>query len=292
MKYIVHKTSDYTVMSNTHFKEKEMTLRAKGLLSLMLSLPDDWDYSIAGLCTLSKDGKDSVMNALLELEEFGYLVRTQETNDKGQFIGFNYDVYEVPYPEKPYPEKPYPEKPYPEKPYPEKPYPEKPNTEKPNTEKPNTEKPNTEKPQQLNTNISNNNLINNINNKILNNKNIYAPVVEYLNEKAGTKYKPSNKVTQRHINARVAEGYTLDDFKTVIDKKVTEWKGTAMEQYLRPETLFGSKFENYLNATIQPRNGQKVTINGEEYIYNNGNYYIPNGTGIAVDPYADNDLPY
>ena len=76
MKYIVHKTSDYTVMSNTHFKEKEMTLRAKGLLSLMLSLPDDWDYSIAGLCTLSKDGKDSVMNALLELEEFGYLVRT------------------------------------------------------------------------------------------------------------------------------------------------------------------------------------------------------------------------
>ena len=267
MKYIVHKTSDYTVMSNTHFKEKEMTLRAKGLLSLMLSLPDDWDYSIAGLCTLSKDGKDSVMNALLELEEFGYLVRTQETNDKGQFIGFNYDVYEVPYPGKP-------------------------NTEKPNTGKPNTGKPNTEKPQQLNTNISNNNLINNINNKILNNKNIYAPVVEYLNEKAGTKYKPSNKVTQRHINARVAEGYTLDDFKTVIDKKVTEWKGTAMEQYLRPETLFGSKFENYLNATIQPRNGQKVTINGEEYIYNNGNYYVPNGTGIAVDPYADNDLPY
>ena len=125
-----------------------------------------------------------------------------------------------------------------------------------------------------------------------NNKNIYAPVVEYLNEKAGTKYKPSNKVTQRHINARVAEGYTLDDFKTVIDKKVTEWKGTTMEQYLRPETLFGSKFENYLNATIQPRNGQKVIINGEEYIYNNGNYYIPNGTGIAVDPYADNDLPY
>ena len=277
MKYIVHKTSDYTVMSNTHFKEKEMTLRAKGLLSLMLSLPDDWDYSIAGLCTLSKDGKDSVMNALLELEKFGYLVRTQETNDKGQFIGFNYDVYEVPYPEKPNTEKPYPEKPYPEKPYPEKPYPEKPNTEK---------------PQQLNTNISNNNLINNINNKILNNKNIYAPVVEYLNEKAGTKYKPSNKVTQRHINARVAEGYTLDDFKTVIDKKVTEWKGTAMEQYLRPETLFGSKFENYLNATIQPRNGQKVTINGEEYIYNNGNYYVPNGTGIAIDPYADNDLPY
>ena len=292
MKYIVHKTSDYTVMSNTHFKEKEMTLRAKGLLSLMLSLPDDWDYSIAGLCTLSKDGKDSVMNALLELEKFGYLVRTQETNDKGQFIGFNYDVYEVPYPGKPNTEKPNTEKPNTGKPNTEKPNTEKPNTEKPNTEKPNTGKPNTEKPQQLNTNISNNNLINNINNKILNNKNIYAPVVEYLNEKAGTKYKPSNKVTQRHINARVAEGYTLDDFKTVIDKKVTEWKGTAMEQYLRPETLFGSKFENYLNATIQLRNGQKVTINGEEYIYNNGNYYIPNGTGIAVDPYADNDLPY
>lgn len=83
-------------MSNRHFKEKKMSLKAKGLLSLMLSLPDDWDYSIAGLATLSKDGKDSVMSALSELEKFGYLTRQRLVNDKGQFAGVEYNIYENP----------------------------------------------------------------------------------------------------------------------------------------------------------------------------------------------------
>lgn len=102
----VHKTKDYTVMSNTHFREKKMSLKAKGLLSLMISLPDDWDYSIAGLTTLSKDGKDSVMSALNELEEFGYLKRTRITDDKGKFAGYDYDIFEQPQSENPYAENP------------------------------------------------------------------------------------------------------------------------------------------------------------------------------------------
>jgi hypothetical protein len=92
----VHKNANYTVMSNTHFKEKGMSLKAKGLLSLMLSLPDDWDYSIAGLATLSKDGKDSVMSALKELEAFGYLIRTRLTDERGRFAGYDYDIFEAP----------------------------------------------------------------------------------------------------------------------------------------------------------------------------------------------------
>jgi hypothetical protein len=90
----IHKTKNYTVMSDFHFREKNMTLKAKGLLSLMLSLPDDWNYSVAGLVTLSKDGKDSVIAALAELEHFGYLVRRQLYNDKGQFNGVEYCIYE------------------------------------------------------------------------------------------------------------------------------------------------------------------------------------------------------
>ena len=78
-----------------------MSLKAKGLISLMLSLPDDWDYSIAGLATLSKDGKDSIMSALGELEKFGYLTRTRLTDDKGRFAGVEYNIYEVPQPKKP-----------------------------------------------------------------------------------------------------------------------------------------------------------------------------------------------
>lgn len=97
----VHKTKNFTVMSNYHFKEKGLSLKAKGLLSLMLSLPDDWDYSVSGLTTLSKDGKDSVMSALGELEKFGYLTRVRLTNEKGQFAGIEYNIFEEPQKENP-----------------------------------------------------------------------------------------------------------------------------------------------------------------------------------------------
>lgn len=80
--------------------------------------------------------------------------------------------------------------------------------------------------------------------------NIISPIISYLNEKAGTKYKASSKKTQACIKARIAEGFSIDDFKTVIDKKCADWIGTDYEQYLRPETLFGTKFESYLNAKV------------------------------------------
>lgn len=95
------------------------------------------------------------------------------------------------------------------------------------------------------------------------NKDIYI-VVEYLNQKAGKKYKSTTKATQSHINARLSEGFTVDDFKTVIDKKVKEWKGTKMDAYLRPETLFGTKFEGYLNAgSVNNAGNQKPTKSDE-----------------------------
>ena len=83
-----------------------MSLKAKGLLSLMLSLPDTWNYSISGLVTLSKDGKDSVMSALAELEKFGYLSRERLVNSKGQFSGIEYNIYEQPQQKNPIEEKP------------------------------------------------------------------------------------------------------------------------------------------------------------------------------------------
>lgn len=101
----VNKTANYTVLSNYHFKEKKMSLKAKGLLSLMLSLPDTWNYSISGLVSLSKDGKDSVMSALGELEEFGYLTRVRTTDSKGKFTGVEYNIYEQPQEKKPVAEK-------------------------------------------------------------------------------------------------------------------------------------------------------------------------------------------
>lgn len=101
--------------------------------------------------------------------------------------------------------------------------------------------------------ISNNKeYINNNLNKELNN--IYKEAVDYLNEKAGTKYKSSSKNTTKHIKARLNDGYTLEDFKSVIDKKCSEWLNTDMEKYLCPDTLFGPKFEKYLNQKIIHKN--------------------------------------
>lgn len=90
-------------------------------------------------------------------------------------------------------------------------------------------------------------LTNNIDNKD-NNKDNIIYIVEYLNEKAKTNYKHSTSKTQTLIKARLKDGFSVDDFKSVIDKKCKEWIGTEWERYLRPETLFGNKFENYLNA--------------------------------------------
>ena len=76
---------------------------------------------------------------------------------------------------------------------------------------------------------------------------IYKNIIDYLNSICGTKYKYSTPKTQKQIHARLEEGFTEEDFRTVIDKKSKEWFGTDMEKYLRPETLFGTKFEGYLN---------------------------------------------
>lgn len=83
-------------------------------------------------------------------------------------------------------------------------------------------------------------------------QNTIKEIVEYLNLKTKKNFKAGTKATQRHISARLEEGYSLEDFKNVIDKKVREWQGTEMDQYLRPETLFGTKFEGYLNQSDKP----------------------------------------
>ena len=77
----VERTKNFTVMSNHHFKNKNLTLKAKGLLSLMLSLPDDWNYNMQGLATLSRDGIDSVRSAIKELEHHGYVERHRLRNE-------------------------------------------------------------------------------------------------------------------------------------------------------------------------------------------------------------------
>lgn len=142
----VEKTRDYTVMANHHLKNRTLTLKAKGLLSLMLSLPENWDYTLKGLSLISVESIDAIREAVKELERTGYIVRSRERNDKGQLKGAEYIIYEQPH----LPDEP---------PAPEKPMLENPTQGKPALDTPALGKPAQENPTQLNINRSRTNLL-------------------------------------------------------------------------------------------------------------------------------------
>ena len=96
-----------------------------------------------------------------------------------------------------------------------------------------------------------NNINNNKDNKI--ESNIYCEIIDYLNKIANVNFRVKSKETQRLINARLNDGFTVDDFKKVIQKKFEKWRGTKYEQYMRPKTLFGTNFESYLNESMNIR---------------------------------------
>ena len=147
----VEKNNNYTAMSNYHLRDKEISLKAKGLLSFMLSLPDDWDYSLNGLESVLADGETAIKSTLKELERSGYLKIEKFRNKKGQFE-YVYNIFEEPIKEDSIVDKK------------EEPEGENPPIENPGVEVPGVEVPEVENQTQINTN----NKV--LNNKILNNK--------------------------------------------------------------------------------------------------------------------------
>lgn len=102
----VHKETNYTTIDNNVFKNKELSYRATGLLTTMLSLPDDWDFTEMGLVALKKESRETIRKTLKELEGHGYLTRTRNRDDKGRLTDTNYDIYETPMSKKPMLDKP------------------------------------------------------------------------------------------------------------------------------------------------------------------------------------------
>ena len=92
----VERTQDYITMSNRHFKNKNLSLKAKGLLSEMLSLPEGWDFTLKGLAFINKEGVDAIRTAIKELERAGYVVRRQTRDKNGKMSVTEYTIYEVP----------------------------------------------------------------------------------------------------------------------------------------------------------------------------------------------------
>ena len=107
----VEKTKDFTIMSNYHLRDKNLSLKAKCLLSQMLSLPEEWDYTLAGLAHINKESKDAIRTTILELEKAGYITRHQTTTEGGRFGSNEYVIRERPLPHEPLTENPTPENP-------------------------------------------------------------------------------------------------------------------------------------------------------------------------------------
>ena len=129
----VNKDHNYTVMSNHHLRNADLSLKSKGLLSLILSLPDDWNYTTRGLASICKKGTDSIGSALKELERAGYIVRNRLRDSKGKIVDVEYVIYELPH-----------------RPDTAAPHEVEPDTAYPHTENPDMDNPGLEKPAQLN----------------------------------------------------------------------------------------------------------------------------------------------
>ena len=133
----VERNKGYTVMSNHHLRNRDLTLKAKGLLSQMLSLPDNWDYTLVGLSHINREKIDAIREAVRELEKAGYIVRSRERDEKGRLRGADYIIYEQPQPS-----------------VSDLPTLENPTLDNPTLEKPMLENPTLENPTQLNKDIS------------------------------------------------------------------------------------------------------------------------------------------
>ena len=145
----VERNTGYTVMSNHHLRNKELSLKAKGLLSQMLSLPEDWDYTLAGLSHINREKIDAIREAVKELEKAGYIVRSRERDEKGRLRGADYVIYEQPQPREPEAATSGGQPPILDLPTLENP-----TLDNPTLEKPMLENPTLENPTQLNKDIS------------------------------------------------------------------------------------------------------------------------------------------
>jgi len=226
----VEKNKNYSVVTNTVLRDTKISWKAKGIMAYMLSNPDDWTYYLDELVKHSTEGKASFRSGFKELQDRGYVKRVKRRKNDGTFK-WETIVFEQPHTVFPQVDNPHVEKPHVEKPSMD-------NRKLLSTEELSTNELSTE---ELNTDVNEN----------------VVEIVNYLNSVTGKSYRHTTRKTKRLINARFNEGFSVDDFKKVIDTKNNEW-GTnpKMSKYLRPETLFGTKFESYLNQDTNSSSSQ------------------------------------
>lgn len=220
----------FVSLDKTVLHDSRLSLQAKGLHSYMMSMPDDWVFYETELQRHFTNGRDSIRKTMRELQTFGYLVKRQSKNSDGTFGMAEMWLYETPQPTVDW---------------------------KSVDGKPADGKSADGESDTTNNECTNNDSTYNDEPKkpiVEQVSTTHLDIIDYLNSKTGKKYRATTKATQRLINARLKEGFVLDDFKRVIDTKVDAWQNDLkMQEFLRPETLFGPKFESYLNSAPQTK---------------------------------------
>lgn len=258
-KIIKKGNKNFTITSNKAIRDSRLTWEARGVFNYLWSQADEWTYRAKEVATHSPQGIDKLNKCLKELEKYGYLERKR--NREGGML--KESIWTLT---------------------------DSPKLDFPTQVKPKQVKPILAKPKQANPRLRNTNSKKQQVKETTNKRNngsaeaepspIHKDVIDYLNEKIGARYKASSAINKRLIDARVKEGYTLDDFKRVIDNKVASWaQDQKMSKYLRPQTLFGTKFESYLNERA-PSVPAHASFGAEAY-----------ATG-AMDGVDEDDLPF
>ena len=207
----------YSQIPNELITDLSISAGALRVLLYLFTKPDDWSVYNADICKNLNIHSETLSKYWKELLASKWLQRT-EKRDKGLFVGYEYSIGEFDHTDN-----------------------------LPIRENTDTVKNGNGK----NPDVTNNNFIPTIKDTNTKYKDIVEQIISYLNQKTGANYKTTTKSTVSHIKARLKEGFTLDDFYTVIDKKVLLWgKDIKMQAYLRPETLFSPKFESYLNEVV------------------------------------------
>lgn len=234
------KKENFTVISNKVLRDDRLSWKARGIFAYIYAQKDNWEFYETEVMKHATDGRDSLRKGLGELEEFGYLKRTRKRDDHGKVGASEWVISDEPMLENQTQVKP--------------------KTGKPMLDKPMLDKPTLENQTLINTNQINTNTTNTNSKKITSSSNEqdtvpYKKIIDYLNQKAGTKYRSNTSLNQSLIRSRYNEGFTVEDFVQVINNKTTEWKSDEkMSKYLRPKTLFGTNFESYLNQQVTTNN--------------------------------------
>lgn len=228
----IKESGDFVTVHKSFVFDNNLSAKAKGILLYFLSRPDNWQIYTSEVVKHMNDGQKSINSGIQELMDHKYVHRMQKRTEAGIFNGYEYLVYERPT-----------EMPFSENGLSANGFSENGKTE--------NRKGLTTNNNRTNNDLTNINGTNNDENILSGSPTVsqipYKEIIDYLNQKTGKQYRHTTTKSKRVIEARWNEGFRIDDFKKVIDIKTNDWLNTDSDKYLRPETLFGSKFEGYLN---------------------------------------------